>query len=189
MSLIILVPTLVGCGPTTIIPPVDPQMPITIAVTDYGRHSSLVVPDPAGRTSIEYAFGDWNWFARGRNTPVDGFTALFLSQRATLGRMEFKVPPESKELATVMMTASVIRFDVPHDRVAALRERLDSEFDARADQQLFNPRMNMFFVPDGRRYRLWNNCNHITAKWLEELGCRVEGSAYTSKFRLADPAN
>src|SRR5262245_23066644 len=91
----------VGCS-ATIVPPADPVNPVPVAITDYGRHASLVLPDESGRGSVEYAFGDWNWFAAGKNTPCDAAGALFASGQATLGRNIFPMPPDSPRLAKTL---------------------------------------------------------------------------------------
>jgi len=50
-----------GCT-STVIPPKRVTDPAAVFLTDYGRHSSLLLPDREGRL-VEYAFGDWDWFA------------------------------------------------------------------------------------------------------------------------------
>jgi hypothetical protein len=59
-----------GCT-TTIVPPRAPADPVSVYVTDYGRHSSILLPDPRGHLT-EYAFGDWNWFALRQVGSSDG---------------------------------------------------------------------------------------------------------------------
>lgn len=186
-SVQVLMLTSVGCSATLVPPPV-PVDPVLIAITDYGRHSSLLLPDEAGTGSIEYAFGDWNWFAAGRNTPCDGVSALFASGQATLGRMEWPIPPDSPDLKSKLEADRVMVMEASARDVAALRERLERRFEARLDEQVYNETMKLWFVPDDERYRLWNNCNHVTAGWLRELGFEIRGSPYTSKFKLAVPA-
>jgi hypothetical protein len=173
-----------GCA-TTIVPPHSPSNPTVVAVTDYGRHSSLLIPDARGAGSVEYAFGDWRWFAEQRNSPVDGCGALFFSAQATLGRMRLERRIDSPDLAKILGADRVLLFHVSGGDVTALRRELDDRFTARADTAVFNPKLNLFFVPDPGRYSLWRNCNHVTAEWLEALGCRIKGSAITSNFRLA----
>ena len=46
----------------------------------------------------------------------------------------------------------------------------------------------LYFVKDDERYGMANNCNHFTAKWLERLGCRVEGWVIGSSFRVKEAA-
>lgn len=183
--LLIAVLQTAGCS-ATIVPPAAPENPVPVAITDYGRHASLVLPGVSGTGSVEYAFGDWNWFAAGRNTPCDALGALFASGQATLGRNDIPLPPDSPRLAQTLNADGVIEIECSDDRVTALRRQLDQRFGARADRKVYNSTMNLYFVPDDEQYRLWHNCNHVTASWLRELGCEVKGSAYTSKFRLAD---
>ncbi len=174
----------VGCS-ATIIPPAAPLNPVPVAVADYGRHASLIVPDASGKGSVEYAFGDWNWFAAGKNTPCDAAGALLASGQATLGRNTFPVTPDSPRLAKTLKADRIIEIECSADRVEALRRQLDERFNAGSEHQVYSSTMNLYFVPDDERYRLWNNCNHVTAGWLRELGCEIKGAPYTSKFKLA----
>jgi hypothetical protein len=184
--LLLLLWVVAGCS-ATVVPPVAPVDPVPVALVDYGRHASLLLPTTTGNASVEYAFGDWNWFAAGRNTPSDALAALFASGQATLGRNTFAIPPDSPDLRKTLQAHRVMTFACPEDRVAVLREELGRRFEARADEQVFNSKMNLYLVPDDEEYRLWHNCNHVTARWLRKLGCEVTGSTMTSNFRLAAP--
>ena len=96
------------------------------------------------------------------------------------------MPPDSPKLAKTLKADRVIEIECSEQRVKALRRELDARFESRSEQQVYSPKMNMYFVPDDNQYRLWSNCNHMTADWLRELGCEVKGSTYTSKFKLAE---
>ena len=50
-------------------------------------------------------------------------------------------------------------------------------------------RRSGFIMPDQLRtptfpYGIANTCNHVTARWLEQLGCRVRGPTFWSDFRV-----
>jgi hypothetical protein len=182
-SILVLV-GLCGCG-ATIIPPPAPGDPVTVAVTDYGRHASVVFPDRDGRGSVEYTFGDWDWFAAGRNGATDAVQAMLWSRGSTLGRRHVDGPPDSPGLKDDLLADRVLLLRVPRDRAAALRDALGARFEMRANQSLYNQVMELHFIPDDERYGLCHNCNHVTARWLRALGCDVRGNPMTSKFKLA----
>jgi len=46
--LLILIATGAGGCATTVVPPPHPFEPVPVFLTDYGRHSSLLLPDPRG---------------------------------------------------------------------------------------------------------------------------------------------
>src|SRR5678810_1032518 len=59
--------------------------PVSIYLTDYGRHTSLIMPVSDSRM-VEYAFGDWDWFAANQNSSFSAVRALTFSRGSTLGR-------------------------------------------------------------------------------------------------------
>jgi len=182
-----LLVVLCGCS-ATIVPPPDSADSVLVVVPDYGRHSSVVFPDADGRGSVEYAFGDWNWFAGGRNSIPDGVQALLWSGRSTLGRRHVDESTEDAKLRRALGAATIIELRVPRDRALALRDRLGAKFDRQLNTAVYNQIMEMHFVPDAEEYRLWHNCNHVTARWLRKMGCEVRGDAMTSKFKVKRPS-
>ena len=52
---------------------------------------------------------------------------------------------------------------------------------------VFNPWTDFSMVRDDEHYAMWHNCNHLTARWLRELDCRVEGIALLSHFTVVAP--
>jgi len=173
-----------GCS-ATIIPPPVPDDAVTIALTDYGRHASVVFPDRDGTGSVEYTFGDWDWFAAGHNGPTDAVQAMLWSKGSTLGRRHVDLKPDSPELIHELLADRIILLHVPRDRAAGLRDALGKRFELHANQALYNQVMELHFIPDAENYGLFHNCNHVTARWLSEMGCGIRGNPVTSKFKLA----
>ena len=66
--------SLTGCS-WTVRPPAHPSSPVNVYLTDYGRHTSLILPTPDNRLA-EYAFGDWDFFALGHAGFLNGIRAL-----------------------------------------------------------------------------------------------------------------
>ncbi|WP_428938611.1 hypothetical protein [Fontivita pretiosa] len=190
LVLLVLLP-LAGCT-TTVIPPQNPSDPVPIYLTDYGRHSSLLLPVTQTQY-VEYAFGDYEWFARGNTTWWVGLRALLNSPQATLGRRTIIIKDARMDQQTLLEQmkreldcARVTRMEVSRPRVSALVFELDGRFrnSARVHRPVYNPGTDLDHVPDGEHYWGLHNCNHVTAGWLRRLGCEVRGPAITSKFRV-----
>lgn len=175
-----------GCVTTTIVPPPPSGDDVPVFVTDYGRHSSVILPAKEGHW-VEYAFGDFNWFALSKTRQTDAARAMLWSAGSTLGRRQLELADDPAAVAAETWAAKVIRFEAPRDKVHALIDRLDTDFFARHDTVTFNPASSMWFVRSREPYHALHNCNHLTARWLRALGCDIRGTAAFSKFRVAPP--
>jgi hypothetical protein len=71
--------------------------------------------------------------------------------------------------------------------VLGLDLELSRRFSQDLDSIIYTPAHDSYFVKDAERYSLGNNCNHLTARWLERLGCRIEGVVFGSHFKLKEP--
>lgn len=168
---------LAGCA-TTIRPPARPADPVLVVLLDYGKHSSLVLPQAAG--SVEYAYGEWDYFALNQDDVCTGLAALACFNQGALGRRFFDVPPERAVLGVGRQEhheLSVARADVD-----ALRRKLETRYAEREGTKVVNRLNGLAFVKDDESYICFNNCNHVIARWLEELGCEVRGGAFFSDF-------
>ena len=174
---------LTGCGGARITPPPHPADPVTIFVTDYGRHSTLLLPDGRGRL-VEYAWGDWDWLGRDDRHWYKVITPMFFSRASAFGRKWLDVNPSA---ATAKAVGCVALLSFPVDRPAAiaLRQQLDARFVADANTTLFNREDTCCYAREAKHYWLFYNCNDQTADWLRQIGCRVEGVTTSSKFKLA----
>ena len=184
-----------GCA-TRITPPGRVDDPVRVFIADYGKHSSLILPavdgagaDGGGPVYVEYAFGDWRCFVENRNfdNPLEYVRAVLCSDRSGLGRRFLRgYDPHDPDLAAKLDTYRLLAFDADRRRVRRLAAALDRRHRA-GGPTTHNPQVRLTFAPDPERYRLFNNCNHRTARWAEWLGCRVRGCALLSNFRLAAP--
>jgi hypothetical protein len=173
-----------GCA-THVTPPSFVRDPVTVFVTDYGKHSSIVLPDPDGGY-VEYAYGDYDWFALGDVNLFSGIRAIFASPKATLGRRYF--PARDGPLAPADLRCEKLsEFAASQARVEALRMNLESIFNRSREKPIHSDFSMLEHVPDPQQYWLFHNCNHATAEWLRSLGCRVDGPAILSNFRLTQP--
>lgn len=171
----------IGCA-TIVTPPRDVQDPATVYLVDYGRHSSLVLPHDEN-SMIEYAFGEWRWFALNDTGLLAACRALCWASTGTLGRRLISTVDSAKFEAWF---PGVILFDIQVEREAAnamarlLNDRwLNHEADA-----VYNADYDFHFVPVPQRYHVFRNCNPVVAGWLRDLDCRVRGPALLSKWRL-----
>jgi hypothetical protein len=177
-----------GCGATIVPPPAPPRTAAApVLIADYGYHSTLILPRAGGNGLVEYAYGDWTYFGHNKKSVLTALQALLASDQATLGRRMLDRLPNQPGLEQATGAISVIRFDAPADRVRQLERELEERFSTNLDSLIYSPAHGLFFVKDDQRYGVAHNCNHFTAEWLERLGCRIEGWAVTSKFRLKEP--
>jgi hypothetical protein len=172
---------LAGCQ-GVVIPPARVEQPTPIYIADYGRHSSLLLPSGSGMYR-EYAFGDWDWYASNSTRLKDACRALFFSRNSTLGVRDLRAKPDA-ELRRDVRCLTLTRLVVDHERVKALRCSLDWRFDSSIDTIVYNEQAELHLVKDDEHYGIANTCNHVTAKWLEELGCVMRGSTIRSDFRV-----
>jgi hypothetical protein len=173
-----------GCG-GTITPPPHVLNPAQVYITDYGRHSTLLLPTGNGSGLVEYAFGDRAWLVGYHRKWYNVFGSLFFSDGATLGRRYFRQTPSPEHFVESLQTRTYITFAVEQERAAELRGKLDAEWERAASTASPAPDGDGFlYVDDAESYSLLHNCNHVTARWLRELGCEVSGMTVTSKLKL-----
>jgi hypothetical protein len=172
-----------GCT-TALTPPPHPRDPVTVYVTDYGRHASLLLPRDAGYT--EYAFGEWGWFAQGKTGLLRGPLVLMVPGQSTLGRRTLGPIADAAEASVKADGASAQPLTVERARAAALLADLDARFESYAETRIEGAG-GMEFVKDPRSYHALHNSNGVTADWLRALGVKVEGPALFSRFTVAAP--
>ena len=166
-------------------PPATVSDPVRVFVIDYGRHASLALPkEDTGL--VEWSWGDWNWFALERTGVVEGLQALFASLRSTLSRRELGPTSDAQELARRVGAEEVLALDVERERTRALHRHLNARWLRRREEAVAHP-SGRLFVPDDRRYGLFNNSVHELARWLEALGVGVSGTGVTADFKLREP--
>jgi hypothetical protein len=180
--LLIFGSSLIGCT-TTVLPPADPFDPVTVHLTDYGKHSSVLLPNPRGGYD-EWAFGDWDYFAQGNTGALVAIRALLGSPQSTLGRRHIPEDESHESLQQFLGASRLMSFQVSRERADSLRLQLDARFGRNAKPVFYSDYSNLFHVRDDEFYWGGNNCNHVTAVWLRQLGCKIEGPAIFSNFVL-----
>lgn len=174
-----------GCTPR-IIPPVTPKNAVPIFIADYGRHSSLLLPDEKGGL-VEFAWGDYAWFAENHTGAGNAVAALFWSGGSTLGSRHLPKLLPHDELMHSLSAKRLLSFVAEADKAAIVREQLTDQFNRHRDTMIYNEVHHLNFVRDDGHYWFAHNCNHLTAEWLRELGCQVEGWVLYSNFEMDDP--
>jgi hypothetical protein len=170
--------------PATIIPPSDPVEPVTVYVVDLGLHSRLVLPD-RDQGLIQYAYGDWRYFALNQQGLGSGVRALLIPTQGTLGRRRYANISGLQQ--SVSSDTTILSFAVARNKVTALNQFLDQRFENNIYTAIFNPQNQMIFVQDDLDYTLCHNSNHELVVWLKKLNCRVEGFVLLADFQLQVP--
>ena len=176
---------LTGCA-WTVKPPAKVSDPVSVYLTDYGRHTSLIMPLSDDHL-IEYAVGDWDWFAVNQNDSWSAVRAVTFSRGATLGRRLFVKTDNLHELKRLSGADRLVELRVDGHRVRKLTDLLDRQYTARMDTWHFNPLTHLDHVRSDRPYWGLNNCNNYTAAWLRQLNCNVSGWTILSNFKLSSP--
>jgi hypothetical protein len=195
-----------GCA-NTIIPPEQVNDPRTVYLLDFGRHSSLLIPDtdsaPFMGALTEYAYGDWKWYAEKQTGWTRIVPTLFWPTQGTLGRRTAPLGDpvrislteyvnshealfESEQL-TIMhdfYPDEMFSLDVERERIDALRNELDTRYERSDAEPVFVPDYRLAFVPDEVKYGAFHNCNHEVLAWLRALGCETRGTGIFSVFAV-----
>ena len=167
---------------TSLTPPADPVDPVAVYIVDYGRHTSLLLPREEDEGLIEYAYGEWGWFALDRSQWHDVFRTLLWPTRGALGRWEWDLPRDVESIRAAILCEDVLEIIVASERERALLRRLDARYTRHADTLHYQPLYQLDFVHDEDEYHLFHNCNHELAQWLLELDCEVHGWAMFADF-------
>jgi hypothetical protein len=185
-NLAILALLLAGGCSATVVPPSAPVNPVAVYLTDYGRHSSIVLPNHSGTELTEYDWGDWDWFALGDAHWYTAPRTLFFSRHATIGLRNIPMQSNLEQLKRELGADAVVRIECSQSLVEALRKRLDEKFSAGSTTLMKSDYSKLWQVKDdSERYWLGHNCNHMTARWLKQLGCKIRGWPVLSHFKVA----
>src|SRR5204863_4385994 len=78
------------------------------------------------------------------------------------------------------------KFYAERFQVSTLVKELDERFrnGAELSDPIHNPITDAVFVKDREHFSLANNCNHMTARMLRELGCQIHGDPGRSAFKV-----
>lgn len=181
-ALFVVVASLTACS-ATIIEPRIVQDPVRVYIADYGKHASVVLPGPDGG-SVEYAYGEWGWFALNKDQWWRAPGVVLLPTRGALGQSEWPAFASADDAHGHMLVERVLELVVERERAASLERRLRERFEDHADTAHYNPRYGLEFVHDADAYWIFNHCNTAVAAWVRELGCEVRGETLLGDFRV-----
>ena len=174
-----------GCA-TKVVPPSNPANPVAVYITDYGRHSSILLPMGDGHL-MEYSYGDWDFYALNHYKWYIGASKLILSDGSGLGRRILPNPGDDAALQKMISSKRLLRVEIEQGKVMDLLAELDQRFSAKIETMVYNNYTHGYFVKDESHYWLFHTCNAMTAQWLEKLGCKVSGLAVISNFEVDGP--
>ena len=172
-----------GCS-TTVIAPMNPSHPADVFIIDYGRHVSLILPQPDDELLVEYAYGDWGWFALDKSKSFNVFPTLLWPTRGTLGRWEWDMEPNAEAMRHRIPCEGVQEVTVETSAIADLLAQLDERYQRHIDTLHYQSLYQLNFVHDDQSYWAFHNCNHVLAIWLRDLGCKTHGFAMFADFRI-----
>jgi hypothetical protein len=179
---------LVGCA--SVRPQSNVRDPVPVYLGDFGVHSALFLPTPDGRY-VEYLYGDWRYAAENKCLPHDALIALAASPGAAFGRGYHDCIPGVEAPRLERRPTSLQRVMCERVNVYDVIFRLDQRYNelaARNGAPLRNPETGIEFVRADGHYSVANNCNHLVATSLRELGCDVSGVVVWSNFKVQEPA-
>jgi hypothetical protein len=181
-TLLILSLMCTGCV-NTVIPPSEVQVPVSVFLVDYDKHSSLVMPISESEV-IEYAYGEWEWFAQGNAQWYRVFPAMLWPTAGALGRRTESVRPTLREVRYRFPAEAVYELAVERALLNELLSDLDERHARDAGPSVTGPWFGLTFSRDDESYHGFHNCNHETCEWLEQLGCEVLGSGMFSDWKV-----
>lgn len=164
-----------GCT-STIHPPKNPENPCRVYLVKEALHRGLILPVSGGgerdggrRDYVEYGYGDWDWYARNRNSWYHVFDTVLWPTQGTLGCRWWT--PQQIEWLEDQGRATAIT--VPTAAAQSLRADLEESFRQGATAALHNSLNGMTFVKHPHRFWCFHNCNDGVVDWLRSLDCRV----------------
>lgn len=175
-------------SPTIIVPPAQPANPVTAYVIIRAYHSSLLLSEGNGGY-MQYAYGDWQYFALNQQGWTDAAAALFIPTQGTLGRRQFSNTDNLQQIVDPNRNQTILKFEVAGDKAAQLLASLDKRFQQNIDTRVLNPRNQLTFVQDDQDYTLFHNSNHELIRWLKNLDCETIGLVMLPNFKVASPEN
>lgn len=184
LSISLLVATGSG-GCATVSPPKQrPVDPVDVFITDYGVHSSLILPVDNDGLYVEYAFGDFGYAALNNDGLHDAVGALLFSFGSGFGRQYLRVPPGGDTPVLMYFPKRMSRLVASRASVKEVLADMDARYDGNAGSITYNEITRIDWKRDKQHYSLFSSCNHMTAAQLKKLGYQVHGPALFSGFNV-----
>ncbi len=167
-------------------PPPSPADPTTVYVVDHGDTARLLLPREGDPQSpfVEYAYGDWKWYAKDQGNPLYGMIVFFVPTQGTLARHEYASDPHNS-----LWSEHILPINVERAKAEALVRSLDERFQSKIDTLHVNESRGLDFVKDDDGYWVFNQSSTTIARWLRQLGCRTSGFSIKANFKLNEPGD
>ena len=176
---------LISCR-SVIHPPSGVAEPQTVILITHGKSSSLMLPDGRGG-STRWAYGDWRYYALSDTGVSASIAAVLWPTPSALGRQMIDESTTSPERAVQRLgigVGEVLVISVDRTAVDALNDHLTELFVESGETPTYNPIARLEFVHHPDPYSLPNSSNRVVARWLEDLGCEVDGLRLFSRWRV-----
>ncbi len=168
----ILLAVLLPACTSTVRGPGEVADPVPVLLLQEALHQGIVLPATDG-TLVEFGFGDWDWYALGRERWDHALPTVLWPTEGALCRRLWPVGDRAalERRAPWLVLQSVT---VSATRAAALRDELEAAFTGSAWPPRFRPDLpGMAFVPCASGYWFGHTCSDAVAGWLRQLDCRV----------------
>ncbi len=159
-----------GCTSTVRVP-VSVTDPVVVYLLVDDMHRGLWFPRKNGGF-VEFGFGDWGWYAANQDKWYNVFDTILWPTQGGVGR-RVSHARDGASLKREFHWMVFCELRVERGAMVALRGALERLFDQHRDEQVFNDRYGMTFVPVDASYWLCHNCNDELAEWLRRLDCEV----------------
>jgi hypothetical protein len=134
--------------------------------------------------AVVYSYGEWLWLGHSQNQWYRIFPTLFWATPGTLGQQEIVGEDPFGLFRNAYPEYEYIEIEVSSERIRALLERLDREFNEGRATLHYSADYDMNFVKVPRGYHGFRNCNHVTVEWLRQLGLGVRQRTLFSKWKV-----
>ncbi len=178
----IVAPLVSGCW--SVQPPANVRDPVPVFLADYGNHSAVLLPQ-SPEVYVEYSFGDYAYAVHNIDTPLNGLAALTISLQSALGRSWTPMDQGADAPRTVRTPDRMVRIVVERGRALATVAKMDARYRKGLGVSAYNVENDGYFVKDCQHYSVFNNCNHLSAWLLRDMGCEVSGITILSTFRIS----
>ena len=175
---------LTGCV-SIVTPPSNPEVPVTVYLVSDASHTGLVFPSPKGGY-VEYAYGEWDWYALKNDQWYSIFDTLLWPTQGTLGR---RIVPadDGRALGELYASAGLEVIVVSSEKVADLLKELDRQYAKGLKDGPSADAYSLTFVKHDDGFWYLYNCKDATAEWLRRLDCSVSWVPIRLGLSLAPP--
>lgn len=151
-------------------------------LVDYGKHSSLIIPDLKGG-HLEYAFGEWNYFAREKTQWYRLPTVLLLPTASTLAKGEY---PNQAALDRHLnrFVTEIFPLATEQSKLEDFKKYVQGIYESGLESHYRKDLEFNFVKLPNLSYSLLRNCNSVMISWLKKLGVTHQGLGLTSKWSV-----